>query len=389
MTLSSARRTTVRAAASDYLSQKFHRNSRRFPVSVQHRNMTDLAALPLADHSPLPARKRAMARWLLIVAGMIFVMTVIGALTRLTESGLSIVEWKPFTGWIPPLSLDAWQAEFAKYQQSPEYQLINKGMSLAQFQNIFWLEFIHRLLGRIIGLAFFVPMVWFLWKRYVPRALVPHLVAMLILGGLQGAIGWFMVQSGLNDRPSVSQYRLALHLGTALLIYVYILWTALGLLEQRTRPARSGYGLVLAFACYIFVVMISGAFVAGLDAGLVHNTFPDMSGYFLPPGAYDPALGWLNHFENQTLVQFQHRCLAELAVMLALLLWWRLRRTPRLTHEARLVANLLAIMALIQLGLGISTLLLGVPVAVATLHQAGALTLLTLSLLLAHRLRAA
>ncbi|MEO8557509.1 MAG: COX15/CtaA family protein [Rhodospirillales bacterium] len=350
--------------------------------------MTDLAALPLADPSPLPARRRAIARWLFVVAGMIFVMTIIGALTRLTESGLSIVEWKPLTGWIPPLSLEAWHAEFAKYQQSPEYQLINKGMSLQQFQNIFWLEFIHRLLGRVIGLAFLLPMVWFLWKRYVPRVLMPHLFAMLILGGLQGVIGWLMVQSGLNDRPSVSQYRLAAHLAAALLIYVYIVWVALGLIESRERPARSGSGWASAFAIYVFVVMISGAFVAGLDAGLVHNTFPDMSGYFLPPGAYDPTLGWRNHFENQTLVQFQHRNLAELAVLLALLLWWRLRRTPRLTHPIRMAANAVALMALLQLGLGISTLLLGVPVAIATLHQAGALILLTLSLLLAHRLRA-
>jgi len=350
--------------------------------------MTDLAALPLADPSPLPAQRRAIARWLLIVAGMIFVMTIIGALTRLTESGLSIVEWKPLTGWIPPLSLEAWQAEFAKYQQSPEYQLVNKGMSLAQFQNIFWLEFIHRLLGRIIGLAFFVPMVWFIWKRYVPRALLPHLIAMLVLGGMQGAIGWLMVQSGLEQRPSVSQYRLAAHLGAALLIYVYIIWIALSLVEPHSRPARPGARWASAFAAYIFFVMISGAFVAGLDAGLVHNTFPDMSGYFLPPGAYEPALGFLNHFENQTLVQFQHRTLAELAVLLALLLWWRLHRTPRLPHEARMAANALAVMALIQLGLGISTLLLGVPVAIATLHQAGALILLTLSIVLAHRLRA-
>jgi cytochrome c oxidase assembly protein subunit 15 len=358
-----------------------------FSYLLMHRKMTDLAILPLADPSPLPARRRAMARWLFVIAAMIFVMTVIGALTRLTESGLSIVEWKPFTGWVPPLSLEAWQSEFAKYQQSPEYRLINQGMSLAQFQHIFWLEFIHRLLGRVIGLVFFVPMVWFLWKRYVPRNLAPQLIVMLLLGAVQGVIGWLMVQSGLDQRPSVSQYRLALHLGTALLIYVYILWTALGLNEQRERPARAGYRLALAYAAYIFLVMISGAFVAGLDAGLVHNTFPDMSGYFLPPGAWDPALGFLNHFENQTIVQFQHRCLAETAVVLALLLWWRMRKAPRLTHDARMVANALAVMALIQLGLGVSTLLLSVPVAIATLHQAGALTLLSLSLLLAHRLR--
>jgi cytochrome c oxidase assembly protein subunit 15 len=379
------RRRSIRATICRKNSTEIAAN---FPYLLAQPNMTDLATLPLADPSPLPARQRAMARWLFVVAAMIFVMTIIGALTRLTESGLSIVEWKPLTGWIPPLSPEAWQSEFAKYQQSPEYQLVNKGMSLAQFQNIFWLEFIHRLLGRVIGLEFFVPMVWFVWKRYVPRALLPHLIAMLILGGLQGAIGWLMVQSGLVDRPSVSQYRLALHLGAALLIYVYIIWIALRLIEPHLSPARSGARWASAFAIYVFVVMISGAFVAGLDAGLVHNTFPGMSGYFLPPGAYDPALGFLNHFENQTLVQFQHRILAELAVVLALLLWWRVRKTPRLSHNARLTVNALAVMALIQLGLGIATLLLGVPVTVATLHQAGALILLTLSVLLAHRLRA-
>lgn len=348
---------------------------------------TDLATLPLADKSPAAARRRILARWLFIVAGMIFVMTTLGALTRLTESGLSMVEWKPITGWLPPMSLEAWQQEFARYQQSPEGRLINRGMSLAQFQSIFWLEFIHRLWGRLIGMALMLPLAWFLWRRWVPRNVLPHLLTMVVLVGLQGGLGWLMVASGLVDRPSVSQYRLAAHLGLAVLIYAYVLWTALGLLQERVVPPRAPLGIVRAFACYVFFVMLSGAFVAGLDAGLIYNTFPDMSGYFVPPGAYEPALGFLNHFENPTMVQFQHRYLAMAAVAGALFVWWRVRSAPRTSWSARRVADALAGMALVQLTLGVSTLLLHVPVAVATLHQAGALIVFTLSLVLAHRLR--
>lgn len=349
--------------------------------------MTDLAALPLAEQPPRADRARPVAIWLLIVAAMIFAMTVIGALTRLTESGLSIVEWKPITGTLPPLSLEAWQEEFAKYQQSPEYQQINRGMSLEQFQGIFWLEYIHRLWGRLIGLVFALPMFWFLIKRRVPEGMAPHLWLLLVLGGAQGLIGWLMVQSGLVDRPSVSQYRLALHLGMAVAIYGYIVWLALGLLQKRTLAARPPSGIVRLFVFYVFFVMLSGAFVAGLDAGLVHNTFPDMSGYFFPPGGYDPALGWHNMFENPTVVQFQHRWLAKLAVLLAFFVWLRVRRSQRIGWSSRRAADLLLGMALVQLGLGISTLLLGVPVAIATLHQAGALIVFTLAIVLLHRLR--
>jgi cytochrome c oxidase assembly protein subunit 15 len=349
--------------------------------------MTDLAALPLAEQPPRADRARPAALWLLLVAAMIFLMTIVGALTRLTESGLSIVEWKPITGIVPPLSLEAWQEEFAKYQQSPEYKLINRGMSLQDFQGIFWLEYIHRVLGRLIGVVFALPMFWFMLKRRLPQGIAPHLWLLLALGGGQGLMGWLMVQSGLVDRPSVSQYRLAAHLGLAVAIYGYIVWLALGLLERRSMPARPPSGIVRLLVFYIFVVIISGAFVAGLDAGLVHNTFPDMSGYLFPPGGYDPALGWLNLFENQTVVQFQHRWLAKLALVLAFFVWLRVRATQRIGWSARRAADLMLGMALLQLGLGVSTLLLGVPIAVATLHQAGALALFTLAILLLHRLR--
>ncbi len=349
--------------------------------------MTDLAALPLAEQPPRADRARPVAMWLLVVAAMIFVMTIVGALTRLTESGLSIVEWKPITGIVPPLSLESWQEEFAKYQQSPEYKLINRGMSLEDFQGIFWLEYIHRLLGRVIGVVFALPMFWFMFKRRLPQGVAPHLWLLLALGGAQGVMGWLMVQSGLVDRPSVSQYRLAAHLGLAVAIYGYIVWLVLGLLERRSLPARPPSGIVRLFVFYIFVVIISGAFVAGLDAGLVHNTFPDMSGYLFPPGGYDSALGWLNLFENQTVVQFQHRWLAKLALVFAFFVWLRTRSTQRIGWSARRAADLVLGMGLLQLGLGIATLLLGVPIAIATVHQAGALTLFTLAILLLHRLR--
>ncbi len=351
--------------------------------------MTDLAALPLAEQPPRADRARPVAIWLLVVAGLVFAMTIIGALTRLTESGLSIVEWKPVTGILPPLSLEAWEAEFAKYRQSPEYQLINRGMSLADFKGIFWLEYIHRLWGRLIGVAFAVPMFWFMLRRRLPEGIAPHLWFLLFLGGLQGLIGWLMVQSGLVDRPSVSQYRLAVHLGLAVAIYGYLVWLALGLLQRRTLPARPPSGIVRLFVFYVFFVILSGAFVAGLDAGLVHNTFPDMSGYVFPPGGYDPALGWLNLFENQTVVQFEHRWLAKLAVVFAFFVWLRVRMTARSGWSARRAADLTLAMVLIQAGLGIATLLLGVPIAIATLHQGGALILLTLAIVLLHRLRTA
>lgn len=351
--------------------------------------MTDLATLPLAEQPPRTDRARPVAIWLLIVAAMIFAMTIIGALTRLTESGLSIVEWKPITGILPPLSIEAWQEEFAKYQQSPEYKLVNRGMSLEQFQGIFWLEYIHRLWGRLIGIAFALPMFWFMLKRRVPEGLAPHLWLLLLLGGAQGLIGWLMVQSGLVDRPSVSQYRLALHLGLAVAIYGYVLWLAFGLLQKRTLAARPPSGIARLFVFYVFIVILSGAFVAGLDAGLVHNTFPDMSGYLFPPGGYDPALGWTNLFDNPTVVQFQHRWLAKLALVFAFFVWLRVRTGNRIGWGSRRTADLLLAMALVQLALGISTLLFGVPIAIATLHQAGALILFTLAILLLHRLRLA
>lgn len=335
---------------------------------------------------------RAIAIWLFAVAAMVFAMVVIGGVTRLTESGLSIVAWKPIAGALPPLSDAAWQAEFESYQQFPEYRKINRGMTLAEFKRIFFWEWLHRLWGRLIGLAFFLPFVWFLATRRVPQGLGPTLWGLLILGGLQGVLGWFMVQSGLVDRPSVSQYRLAAHLGLALLIYAALLWVGWGQWqgggEGRPDPGRGARlrGAAQALVPWLFLVILSGGFVAGLDAGLAYNTFPLMDGRWIPAGAWSLEPGWRNLFENTIAVQFQHRVLAVLTVLGVALLWWRALKlalpgwlAPR-TH-------LLLGAVLLQAALGILTLVHVVPIALAAAHQAGAMLLLTAALYLLHGVR--
>jgi cytochrome c oxidase assembly protein subunit 15 len=235
--------------------------------------------------------------WLIVVAAMIFLMIVLGALTRLTESGLSMVEWRPVTGWLPPLSESAWQAELQKYLSSPQGRLINRGFSVDQFKQIFWLEYLHRLWGRLIGVAFALPLAWFWVRGRLTPALKPRLLALLVLGGLQGALGWAMVASGLVDRPAVSHYRLAGHLVLAVVLYAYTVWLILQLGPQRHRrddpAARRWSALLIA---WLFVVLVWGAFMAGLRAGASHNSFPTMSGYWIPPGLLELSPWWLNLF---------------------------------------------------------------------------------------------
>lgn len=334
---------------------------------------------------------RAIAVWLFVVAGLIFAMVVLGGVTRLTESGLSITEWKPATGWIPPLSEADWQAEFEKYRASPEYQKINRGMALEDFKTIFAYEYAHRVLGRVIGVAFLVPFVVFLARRRIDRRLGVRLATLFVLGGLQGAVGWFMVQSGLVDRPSVSQYRLALHLALAFLIYGAIVWTALGLVrepfygaaETRIDTLRRATAWLLGL---IALTVVAGAFVAGLDAGLIHNTFPLMGGRLVPADWDQIDPWWLNAFENDVAVQFNHRVLAVATVLATVALWLWSYRFPLGIHSRRQV-NMLTAMALVQAGLGIATLLAFVPVWLGALHQAGALLLVTLALVTLHGLR--
>jgi cytochrome c oxidase assembly protein subunit 15 len=318
----------------------------------------------------------AVRNWLIVVAAMILFMITLGALTRLTESGLSMVEWRPVTGWLPPLSDSAWQAELHKYLSSPQGRLINRGFDVAEFKQIFWLEYGHRLWGRLIGLAFALPLAWFWIRGRLAPALKPRLLAVLLLGALQGALGWAMVASGLVDRPSVSHYRLAAHLLLAVALYAYVVWLVLDLggSPRRDDPlTRRLAGLLIAL---LLVVMTWGALMAGLRAGMAHNTFPTMSGYWIPPGLFELSPWWLNLFENGTTVQFVHRWLAKLLVLGVLVLACLVRRRE---------TSLAAAAALLQLGLGIATILSGVDIAIATAHQAGAVLLLTALINVRHR----
>lgn len=333
------------------------------------------------------ADRRAIAAWLFLSAAMIFAMVVIGGITRLTESGLSMVEWAPLLGWIPPLSEAEWQAVFAQYRLSPEYRHINAGMTLAEFKAIFWWEYIHRVWGRLIGVVFLVPFLWFALRGRLDRPLAWRLGAIFVLGGLQGGLGWFMVMSGLVDRPEVSQYRLTAHLGLAVVLYVAVLWTALGLVRRPGARRRGPLaGATAALAGLVFLTVLSGGFVAGLDAGLAYNTFPLMDGRLVPALYLDFEPAWRNLFENVAAVQFNHRALAVTTLVATLGLWLAARRRP-LVPAARTALDLAAAMALIQVALGISTLLLYVPVALGALHQAGALVLLSLVTWAAFELR--
>lgn len=336
------------------------------------------------------ANRRNIATWLLVCCGMVAAMVVIGGITRLTESGLSMTEWRPLIGWIPPLSDAEWQRVFDRYRQTSEFRLQFPGMDVEGFKTIFWWEYIHRVWGRLIGLVFGLPLVWFLIRRRIERKLAPHLVGLFLLGGLQGLIGWWMVTSGFVDRDDVSQYRLTVHLGMAIVILGYMLWLALGLLpiaDRAIAPAglkRLAYG-VLASA---FVTVLSGGLVAGINAGLIYNTWPLMDGGIAPYdiGALTPW--WLNAFENHSAVQFDHRMLAYLTAALTLTYWLRMRGAA-VHARARRASAVLAGMVGVQLALGISTLLLMVPVPLGVLHQAGAVTVFALALWNAWELSAA
>ena len=336
---------------------------------------------PFGTHLALRRDARLVASWLLAVAVLVFAMVVIGGITRLTHSGLSMVEWDPLFGWIPPMGATEWQAVFDRYKQFPEYQKLNQGMTLAEFQAIFWWEYLHRVWGRLIGVAFFVPFLILLALKRIPSGLTARLGGLFVLGGLQGLLGWYMVKSGLVDRPDVSHYRLTAHLGLAVLIYALLVRTALDLLNPARLttadlivegPRRLAHGLTVL----VFAVILTGGLVAGLDAGFIYNSFPLMGGQLIPGEAYALNPAWLNHFENAAMVQFQHRWLAILALLGVLLFWqWGRRRAP--AGPARLAVHAVLGTALLQAGLGIATLLLVVPVSIAALHQAGALVLLT------------
>ena len=323
---------------------------------------------------------------------MIFLMVIIGGVTRLTESGLSITEWQPVTGVVPPLSEAQWAAEFERYKEIPQYRAIHADMTLAEFKGIFFWEYLHRLWGRLIGVAFAVPFLYFLIRGRIPRRFAPRLAGLFVLGGLQGALGWYMVASGLSHRIEVSQYRLAAHLVAAAVIYAAMLWVALDLLWPAAAPMHDRRQAQLrraatAVVALVLLTLAAGAFVAGLRAGYIDNTFPLMEGRFVPPGYAQLAPFYRNWFENLSAVQFDHRLLAE-TTWLTIALLWLASLGVTLARRPRLALHALFTMATLQLGLGIATLLLVVPLPLAVTHQAGAMLLMTAAVVARHALRA-
>jgi len=331
---------------------------------------------PITAYTPPP--HKAVVIWLYIVAAMVFTMVVVGGITRLTESGLSMVEWRPLIGMLPPLTDAEWMRVFTLYQATPEYIHINFDMGLAQFKTIFFWEYVHRVLGRLIGLAFALPLMIFAWRRMIPQGYGLRLIALLCLGGFQGVIGWWMVKSGLVDDPAVSQYRLATHLGTALMILALLVWTILDL--QDGRAHRPG-GHLLGVIGLLAVTIIAGAFVAGMDAGKLYNEYPFMGDGFVPIEYGE--MGIKDAFENPASAQFHHRLLALVVVLGVISI---ARRAIASGLEGRGYAMLAAVTA--QFLLGVLTLLYAVPVSLGTLHQAGAALLLITVIWASHGLSA-
>lgn len=315
-----------------------------------------------------PARYAPVAGWLYLCCFMVFAMAVIGAVTRLTESGLSITEWRPVTGALPPLSEDEWRRVYGLYRESPEFAHKHSWMTLADFKKIFFWEWLHRLWGRLIGVAFGLPLLWFWVRKEIPRGYGWKFAGLFLLGGAQGALGWYMVKSGLADRPEVSHFRLAAHLALALAIFAALWWTALDLKDAGAEGRRPPLSLALHGAAALLLLsatIVWGAFTAGLDAGLVYNSFPLMNGSLTPPEEFPGPAAF---FERQAWVQFAHRWLA-ISAGLALAAF------AVRTRDAALGA-----LVLVQIALGVSTLLSGVYLPLAALHQAGAIILLALAL---------
>ena len=336
--------------------------------------------------------------WLVLCCALVLAMVILGGLTRLTDSGLSIVEWDLLSGVLPPLSTPQWEQAFAAYRQFPEFRQLNPDMTLDEFKSIYWLEYAHRLMGRAVGVVFLVPLLLFAATRRLTLRLGLRLFGIFVLGGLQGALGWYMVESGLSDRPDVSHYRLAMHLGLAVLIYGFLLRAALGVLVPERivvvgRKAGNTAGGTYLAAAFVFLTMLSGALVAGLDAGLIYNSFPLMDGRWIPEGLMDDDPWFVNFGENIATVQFTHRCLALATALLVFIAWFRTIRGRAIDIDPDQSgspvdhwlghAMLLAVVA--QICLGVATLLYLVPLPLAVAHQGGAMVLLTMCLWLAYQ----
>ncbi len=316
-------------------------------------------------------------------------MVVLGGVTRLTQSGLSMVEWQPVMGVLPPLTESDWQDAFSAYQQYPEYRKNNQDMTLAEFKPIFWFEYAHRILGRAIGLIFLIPFLFFWFGRRIPTPLVPKLLGVFCLGGLQGLLGWYMVKSGLVDEPHVSPYRLTAHLTLAVFIYGYMLWLVLGLIaggkHKRSWSVAPPWRLSVCVTALVGAMIISGGFVAGTKAGFAFNTFPTMNGDWVPQGIWALQPAWRNLFENLATVQFTHRIIA-LVLAVSVPLFWLSVLLASVSPPVRLATHGLLVMLVVQIALGITTLINTVPVSVAALHQGGAMLLLTMALWATHGL---
>lgn len=350
--------------------------------------------------SPVEITERAqkiIGYWSLGCAGMVFGAVVIGGVTRLTESGLSMVDWHLIKGMKPPTSKEQWEAEFAKYQQFPEFRIANHDMTVGEFKFIWYMEYLHRMWGRTIGLAFYLPAGYFLYKGWLNTRGAK--IRNGIFGGIllfQGLLGWYMVKSGLKEETmspavSVSQYRLAAHLGTAFLLYTGLLWQGLTYLLKphqfaNVEQVRSLRKYTFGVKTLVFVTALSGAFVAGLDAGLVYNSWPKFADRWIPSDLLSQSPKWKNFFENATAVQFNHRILGH-TTGAAILGMWLLARPVALPARTRLALNCLFGMSIVQVGLGIFTLLYFVPVPLAASHQAGSLTLLSFAIWVAHEMR--
>jgi cytochrome c oxidase assembly protein subunit 15 len=350
----------------------------------------DFPNLPKGERAMSPRSRRLVGTWLYCVAGMILVMIGLGGATRVSGSGLSIMEWAPIMGALPPLTETEWHRLYALYQQIPQYSLVNDGFGLAGFKRIFWLEWTHRLWGRLIGAAFLIPLVWFALTGRLERRLIPRLAGFLLLGGLQGAVGWFMVESGFfADATAVEPVRLVAHLGLALILYAMVLWTAMTLLPPRPQVIEAGRALKLlgwTTLGMVALTIVAGGFVAGLHAGLTYNTFPWMDGRLVPEGYTDLQPFARNLIANVATVQFDHRLLATVTLVLASALAiaaWPYRE--RLGWRAAF----LGAAVWLQYALGVATLLLAVPAGLAVPHQIGATLLLTAVLLITHATRRA
>jgi cytochrome c oxidase assembly protein subunit 15 len=335
---------------------------------------------------------RGVAAWLLVCCALVFVMVVVGGVTRLTHSGLSITEWQPIVGTLPPIGDADWESVFDKYRSTPEYRDVNHGMSLAEFKGIFWWEYFHRLLGRMIGVAFLVPFVVFVARGRIPAGYGWAFAGIFALGAVQGAWGWYMVQSGLVDDPRVSQFRLCAHLGLAFLIFAAMFRAALSLRfpPRAALPAaqtRAACGLARWLSLLVFLQVLSGGLVAGIRAGSAYNTFPLMNGSLVPPEFLAMAPAWRNFFYNMATVQFDHRAVAVAVAGVGIALWWKIARAGGVPARVCRAAHMMLAALALQWTLGVLTLVLVVPVPLAALHQAGALLLFTAALHLHHALR--